>query len=135
MILLTAILLILLEGIYEGLKTRGKHIASASVEFVFLALVTTLALAFISGRVTPFDYLDIPFWKIMLGYLFLRIGLFDLVWNLSAGKGIYYIGKTKLYDKFWGWLIDRGKIAMILILFLRFIFVCISVVWLLNYGQ
>ena len=135
MILLTAILLILLEGIYEGLKTRGKHIASASVEFVFLALVTTLALAFISGRVTPFDYPDIPFWKIMFGYLFLRIGLFDLVWNLSAGKGIYYIGKTKLYDKFWGWLIDRGKIAMILILFLRFIFVCISIAWLLNYGQ
>jgi len=135
MILLTAIILILLEGIYEGLKTRGKHIASASVEFVFLALVTSLALAFMSGRVTPFDYLDIPFWKIMFGYLFLRIGLFDLVWNLSAGKGIYYIGNTKLYDKFWGWLMQKGKVAPVLIWFVKFVLVCISIAWLLNYGQ
>jgi len=108
---------------------------SSIILFVFLALVTSLALAFISGRVTPFDYPDIPLWKIMFGYLFLRIGLFDLVWNLSAGKGIYYIGNTKLYDKFWGWLIDRGKVAPVLIWFVKFVLVCISIAWLLNYGQ
>ena len=132
---MTAIVLILLEGIYEGLKTRGKHIASASVEFVFLALVTSLALAFISGRVTPFDYPDIPFWKIILGYLFLRIGLFDLVWNLSAGQDIDYMGNTKLYDIVLSWFIVKAKIATVLVLFVKGMFTVISIPILLNYKQ
>ena len=135
MILLTSILLIILEGIYEGLKTRGKHIASASVEFVFLAFVTMVVLAFMSGRVTPFDYPDIPFWKIMLGYVFLRFGLFDLVWNVSAGQDIFYMGNTKLYDIILSWFVEVGKVAMILVLFVKGMFTVISIPILLNYGQ
>jgi len=135
MILLTAILLILLEGIYEGLKAGGHHIASASVEFVFLAMKYTIILAFMSGRTTPFKYPVIALWKIILGYVFLRFGLFDLVWNVSAGQDIFYMGNTKLYDIILSWFVEVGKVAMILVLFVKGMFTVISIPILLNYKQ
>jgi hypothetical protein len=133
-ILLTAILLISLEAIQEGLKTRKKHIASEFVEFVYLVYVTLIVFAWVSGQCL-LTQSEIPFWKIIGGYVLLRFGIFDLIWNLSAGQSLVFIGSTKAYDRFWEWIIKKGKVAIGLIWFVRFICVCISLAWLLNYKQ
>lgn len=105
--LLLAIFL-LLEAVYEGLRTGGHLLASEIVEVVYLAGITYLAFAYFYSR----NILrSLPsFTKILIGYVLIRFALFDNIWNISAGQDIFYYGVTKVYDKFmaslgsWGWM-------------------------------
>jgi len=129
LILTTVILLILLEAVYEGLKQRKAHIASEIVEFVFLSLVVFCSLAWVSGIVYPFVTDHAPLWKILGGYVLFRLALFDLIWNIAAAQKLFYLGRTKLYDKL------LKKVPWGFVWFVKFICLCISLAWLLNYGQ
>ena len=128
-ILILSLFLIILEAVYEGLKVKGKHIASGVIEFIYLTIITLIAFAWISGHRAPFEYQEITFWKIIGGYLLLRFALFDIVWNISAGQKIYYIGRTKLYDKFF------KTVPISFIWFIRIICIPLALAWLLNYRQ
>jgi hypothetical protein len=132
--LLLAIFLILFEATYEGLKTRGKHIASEMVEFLYLGGITLICFAWITGINYPFEINSAPYWKIIAGYVLLRFALFDLLFNIMCGVDIFYIGRRKFYDKVLQWLIDKGVQAN-LIWFARFICLCVALAWLLNYKQ
>lgn len=48
--------------------------------------------------------LCVPFfefeWYMLIGYVLLRIGLFDYTYNLTRGLPFDYIGGTSLWDKF-----------------------------------
>jgi hypothetical protein len=106
--LLLALFLIIFEAVYEGIKTAGYHVASEIVEFVYLAGITFGLFAWINS-VKAFDYK--PLVKILIGYVLLRFAIFDIIWNISAGREWYYYGVTKFYDKImmalgsWGWMV------------------------------
>jgi hypothetical protein len=125
MIFLLAIFLILFEAIYEGLKTRGFHIASASVEFVYRAVITIGLILWVSD-VTLF-HSDHLLWKSIGGYILLRFAIFDLIWNISAGQNIFYLGRTKLYDKY------LSKVPVGFVWFIKIIVVLpVGLTWLIR---
>jgi len=107
MILLLAILTILFEAITEGvLKRHGL------AEFIFLWwvqwIIAIMLFAVWLLIVANFDN-DIPLWKLITGFVFVRSLIFDPAWNLSRGVRWNYYGNTKLYDRVmaslasWGW--------------------------------
>jgi len=132
-ILLAALFLIAFEATYEGVKTRGKHLFSEIVELVYLTVITGVFLSWITAVPSIFDPDPAPFWKVIGGYILLRIGIFDMIWNISAGQSISYIGITKLSDKFYQKL--KTLWGMSPIWMIRGIAFVISLAWLLNYKQ
>lgn len=138
MLLLAALFLIIFEAVYEGLQIRGWKGIAGIIEFIYLAVIIIAFFAYTLNILFPFHtltWMEVPLWKTLLGFVFLRFALFDLFWNISAGVSLFYIGKTKYFDKFWQWLIAKGRIAIGLVWFLRFILFCIALAWLLNYKQ
>jgi hypothetical protein len=132
--LLLVIFLILFEATYEALKVRGKHIASELIEFLYLSGITLICFAWVNGVLFPFEINSASYWKIIAGFVLLRFAIFDLLFNIICGVNIFYIGKTKLYDNILHWIIEKG-VQPNLIWFARFICLCISLAWLLNYKQ
>jgi len=132
--LLLILFLIVFEAFYEGMKIRGWYAVSEWAENIYLAGVTLMSLAWIAGiQVLHSEY--VPFWKLIISYLFIRFALFDLVLNLFADLRWFYIGRTKMFDRFFRWLIEKGRVAVGLIWFARFILLCIALAWVFNYGQ
>jgi len=127
--------LVALEATYEGLKLRGRHIASEFVELSFLSLVIPMSLLFAAGTQFPLETNPASTLKVLGGYLLLRIGIFDLIHNLSAGLHPNYIGNTKSFDKWFKKIIEKFKIHFSLVWFTRAILVFISLAWLFNYKQ
>jgi hypothetical protein len=96
--LLLAFLLIVLEGVFEGLKTAGLHYASEIVEVVYLTVVTLTAIAWLNKKYI-FKVKADRFMIVVIGYFLLRFSLFDSIWNIAAGQDFFYYGSTKLYDQ------------------------------------
>ncbi len=105
-LILTILFLILFEAIYEGLKSRGLHIASEWIEVFYLAFVTVIVIMWALG-ITLIGLRSVPFLKALAGYLLLRFAIFDFIWNIAAGQKIFYIGQTKSYDLFVKWFTTR----------------------------
>ena len=131
MIILVAIFLILFEACFEGLKLAGFHIASELVEMVYLSGITLGLFAYFSGQKSwPYKSYFI---KILIGYVLLRFAIFDVIFNLSAGLSLNYIGDTKLFDKGLNWL--REMWGMSPVWFLRGIAGFWGITWLTGYKQ
>ncbi len=121
MILLLAILFILFEAITEGILKRH-----GLTEFIFLWwvqwIIALMLFAVWLLIVTGFEN-DIPLWKLICGFIFVRFLLFDTAWNLSCGVRWNYYGNKKLYDRImislasWGWFM-KGVLGIIGIVFL-----------------
>ena len=94
--IIIALLLITLEGTYEGFKLRGWHKVSELIELIYLAGVTFVVFAFFNGYLTfpAKDY----FYYTLIGYILFRYALFDAIRNISAYRPLTYIGNTKVYD-------------------------------------
>jgi hypothetical protein len=136
MLLLAALFLIIFKAVTDGFEIRGFKSLAGVIEFIYLAVITIAFFAWTLNIVFPFvNVPEVPLWKTILGFIFLRFAIFDLFWNISAGTKLFYIGKRKYFDQFWLWLISKGRVAIGLIWFLRFILFCISLAWLLNYKQ
>jgi len=106
MILIYAIAIILFEAIGEGLLKKNKL-----CDFIFkwwvqwlIAIVLFLLWFFV------FTTADIPIWKLVTGFVFVRFAIFDVAWNLARGVKWNYYGSVKLYDRImfelaeWGWM-------------------------------
>jgi hypothetical protein len=130
MLFIAALILIVVKAVYDGLKTRGLHIVSEIIEFFYLAFVTIVFFAFLLAYHNPVNVPDVLLWKALIGFILLRFAIFDIIWNLSAGKSIFYIGTTKCYDKTLQWLVDRIGIGSLF--FIRFVCLCISIGLLFN---
>lgn len=96
--LLIALFLIVFEATFEGFKLRKWHIASEMVEFIYLACITFIIFGWYNGYFAP-TATNPEFWFILFGYVLFRFAIFDIVFNLAANQSIFYIGKTKLFDK------------------------------------
>lgn len=134
-----ALFLIVFEAVTEGLALAGHKTIAGCIEFVFLAGVTLTVFAYFtqsysgegkyriqySNFLARVFYTQNNFWWYVAGYVLLRLALFDIVHNVSAGLPVFYLGDTKLFDivitklASWGW-------------FMRFIGGIIGITWLLK---
>lgn len=97
--LLLAFLLIVLEGVFEGLKIAGFHVASEFVELVYRAGVVLMGYAWLHKLyIFKKDIRTDRFIIIIIGYFLFRFAIFDSIWNLAAGQNFFFYGSTKLYD-------------------------------------
>jgi len=127
--ILIALFLIVFEAVYEGLVVRGKSLASEVVELVYRAVLTLVLFAWVTGAKSIIN-IDIQFIRIIVGYVFLRFSIFDVIWNFAAGQPINFVGSTKLFDKFLQEI--RNLWGMNSIWFVRFIAGFWGVAWLLG---
>lgn len=112
MILLSIILFFtVLEAVHEGLALRGKKGIAAAIEFVKLMGLPVLVLFWpwlIRSDIELADYYynvhQWHFWRylfvnLILGWTFIRFGIFNIILNISAGLPIMHVGTVKLIDK------------------------------------
>lgn len=110
MILFTAIIIILTEAITEGLLKRlipGSFIFDLWTQWVIA--ITLFSVWFIWAF--HFDGYYVPIAKMIIGFVFVRFAIFDVVWSLARGVKWNYYGTTKWYDRImtelaeWGWML------------------------------
>ena len=121
MVIIFVISWILLEALYEALYDNSKKPLSKA-----FAGLTKL------GILVALFYLDIeiPLWKLILGYAFVRLFIFDYAYNLIRGLKWNYIGSTTfIYDKITGWVDMMWGSSSVL--FLKFIFGVVGISFLL----
>ena len=128
--IITAIFLIALEAIHEGLALAGHGIASGIAEGIYLTGVTVGLFAFITGQLR-FEYR--PMARILVGYILLRYALSVLIHNQAAGLDLDYIGDTKLFDKGLLWI--KGMWGMGPIWLTRAIAAFWGLLWITGYKQ
>lgn len=134
-----ALFLIVFEAVPEGLSLGGHKTVAGVIEFIFLAGVTLTVFAYFTHKYNQrgiyWDHRNpvimlqqistLKYLRIVAGYIFLRLILFDIIHNISAGLPVFYLGNTKLFDILmtplgsWGW-------------FVRFICGIIGITWLLK---
>lgn len=101
MMLLTAVSFIIAEASAEGLINQTQ---SAFRDFIFKGWVQLIiAVALFAIWFFAIALQNNPFYapiiKIMLGFVFVRFGIFDLCYNFSAGQKWNYYGTVKFYDR------------------------------------
>jgi hypothetical protein len=124
-LLITALLFILFEAIGEALIKMYRPKLSVIVFKWWLQwiIVIALFLIWLFAIALPFDKYYVSTVKLILGFIFVRFLIFDVVWNLTFGVKWNYYGTTKLYDRImselggFGWFM-KGVIGLIGILFL-----------------
>ena len=132
MILLAAILLIVFEALLEGLSLRGHKTIAGFIEGIYRAVITLIVFAWLTGSLNQSYEGNI--YLILAGYVLLRFAVFDFVYNLTAGLPLFYIGKTKLLDKFWNWILNKLPWpAWSIMGMLKLITFCLGVTWLMNW--
>lgn len=123
MALYFALLLILPEAVYEGLRERHAK-ASFTIEFLYRASLVIILMAFAGGTclLGNQDY----FLFHVGGYVLVRFAIFDIVYSLFANQPLRSHGTTKIYDRM------LAKVPDSLLPFLRFIALFMGVVFLLK---
>jgi len=116
MLLITAIIIILIEAVTEGLL---KRFDTGINEIIFDAWIQwVIALMFFGSWfiwAIHFDGYYVPTWKIITGFVFVRFAIFDVTWNLARGQKWNYYGTTKLYDRImyelgsFGWMMKDDE--------------------------
>lgn len=90
-ILIFVIQSILLDAIGDGFKDNNKkeqgHLLSA------LSILSLLAIPLIGVQ-------HDTWWWGIVGYILIRIGIFDPVYNITRKLPVDYIGRTSYWDKF-----------------------------------
>jgi hypothetical protein len=116
---------LLLEFVHEGFKLRKWHIVSGIIEGVWLLgiLLVVYSVVHISCTTQP--------WRMLLAYIFVRIGTGDIILNLCAGLPITFRGTTKLLDRLITWLVVKLRIAEGLLLFVRMVFAVMGILILI----
>jgi hypothetical protein len=79
-----------------------------------IAGVVAVVYAFFTGFRYTYTNMHtvVEYLFILAGYFLLRFGIFDIIFNISAGQEIFFRGSTKLYDILmgklgsWGWFIQ-----------------------------
>ena len=95
MILLYFILIILLDAVGDGLNDSRRKTAGHLLQ----------ALSLLGLLISPFIIREDIRWAwYIIDYAFLRIALFDMIYNLTRGLPIGYIGTTSIWDKFMQWI-------------------------------
>ena len=95
MILICYILSIFCKASGDALSQTGRKLWGHPLQL--MSSVALVALFILSLIAKP-DYTNEQIVLIALSYFALRFFLFDYIWNLFAGKPLFYIGNTSYYD-------------------------------------
>jgi hypothetical protein len=132
--LFVALFLILFEAIPEGLALGGHKTIAGGFEFIYLAAITVFVYACVIGLNFTWSKPTTSFIHVLIGYVLLRFALFDIVYNLSAGLNLFFIGTTKGSDQIWNWFFDWSGFPPNLFLgLLKFIAFVWGVAWLMEW--
>lgn len=123
MLLLYAIIVNCFEAVAEGLIKR--HSPAVSAILFKWWVQDIIALGLFSLWLLYALQSDIPVWKLIAGFVFVRFLIFDYVWNLSRGVKLNYYGTTKLYDRIMTSLGSWG-------VFMKFVLGVVGIVFLLG---
>ena len=108
-----------LEAVHEGLAHRGIKKIAAAIEFLKLMGIPALVLFWpwlVNADTNLYDYFFNPhrwhFWRylfvhLILGWTFIRFGIFNIIFNLTAGLPIMYVGTVKVIDRIEKWLFKK----------------------------
>lgn len=123
MVLFLAIVVICFEAVAEGLIKRYFPTISA---ILFKRWVQWLIAVVLFGLWLLWALQsDIPNWKLITGFVFVRFLIFDYVWNLVMGLPLKFYGTTKLYDRIMTSLGSWGH-------FMKFVLGVVGIVFLLG---
>jgi len=107
-IIISLLLLVVLDAYGDALRYRGYqiwHLVEAvqiAGWFVFAGLFAADCMTSIVANQSVMSII-LSGWIYVLIYVLGRIWLFDLVYNLTAGKPILYVGKNDLFGKSVRW--------------------------------
>ena len=127
--LLLALFLIVFEVVPESIKNKT---LAGVVEFIYRAVVTVIAFVLIGGYACFAPPMSSLLYTLG-GYVLLRFALFDIIYNAIQGLPIFFIGTTKLYDKWFRWFFIKTRLPKEHFLaMLKFISLLIGITWLLR---
>lgn len=144
--LLLAAFLIIFKAVPDGLMMRRDNLPDAnkkqrlhywadSMYFTYHAVISLMLILSLT------DYYNFTNWtlqypsnlyKIIVGFLLFRFGIFDPILNLTAGEPINYIGFTKRWDKIIRWICDKTKCPVEFLLFIRLCAAFCGIAWLIT---
>lgn len=145
--LLLAVFLTAFKAIPDGLMMRRNGLPANLLKreryrywsdylyFIYHAVISLMLILSLT------DYCRFSSWilqypsnlyKVIVGFLLFRFGLFDPILNISAGLEINYIGTTKRWDKVIRWICSKTKFPVEHIIFIRFCSLCCGIGWLLT---
>ncbi len=148
--LLLAAFLIIFKAVPDGLMIRRDgivpsatyaklrerlHYWADSMYFAYHAVISLMLILSLT------DYYNFTNWilqypgnlyKVIVGFLFLRFGLFDPILNLSAREPLNYIGFTKRWDKIIRWICEKTKCPVEFLLFIRLCAAFCGIAWLIT---
>lgn len=94
MLLLTVILILIGQSTSDGFYSTDKKKLSKLIECIYIGLFLLLP-TLVTG--TDFHYIA----GLILFYLFARLSIYDLVYNITAKLSLNYVGRTSfIYDDF-----------------------------------
>jgi hypothetical protein len=125
MILFYAILFILAEAITEALIKQSHPGSIIFKWWVQWIIAIGLFVIWLFALALPFDKYYVPDTKLVIGFVFVRFAIFDIIWNLARGVKWNYYGTTKLYDKI---MFALGSFGW----FMKFVFGVIGIIFLIG---
>ncbi len=126
---------------YEYNYRRYNSSKSLFFNFKVLLLISSITLGYIIGKMSTIVYLsqfsiNELYYLIRLcsAYLLMRFAIFNIIFNLLTGLDWYYIGVTKILDRFQNWITQITKFPSIHFwTMFRLVCLLISIGLILNY--
>lgn len=99
--ILFALFIIVFEAVPEALRDIGKKTFAGSFEFFYRIYVPAMTFLWMTEVSAFFHSREQSIWVLLIGYVLLRYGLFNIIYNAVRGDvPLFYIGTTKRFDKF-----------------------------------
>ena len=148
--LLLAAFLIIFKAVPDGLMMRRDgivpsptyaklrerlHYWADSMYFAYHAVIPLMLILSLADYYVFTNWiLQYPnhLYKIIVGFLLFRFGIFDPILNIAAGEPINYVGFTKRWDRIIRWICDKTKCPVEFLLFIRICIAFCGIAWLIT---
>ena len=106
--LLLALILIIPKALSDGFEQRGWGSIGGFIKSLWWLFVVVMIFGY-SFQVINYHSDISDFWHSFIGFVFLRYGIYDYIRNLAKGDPLFYLGKTKWYDRLYQWFFRITK--------------------------
>lgn len=129
--LLLSLFLILFKAVPDALADRNMKPLAGVLSFIYHAVITILIFGLLTSVIPPIA-IDYSLYYLLGGFLLLRFAIFSPIYNIVRGNPLFFIGTTKLYDRFGRWFFARTRIPKEhFLVMLKFISLLIGITWLI----